>query len=419
VTPPPAPPPVVAVVEPERPAWRPIVGGVLIAFAIVGVVFFLRTPRLEGQRLVPLGADGLPLDDEVVLAKQQTKRGQAKLELGKGSLVLEARKDGGVDAVPQGVKASIEGVPVKGPTSLVHGMVVSVDDDEGSRPFVYLDRPLTPSERRRPFVEPDEESAAAPKGKTKRKKKASFRTTAKAESISDVASVEEIFVVDESEDATAPGEMLFGDRQVIALDDGGRLSGEPFYFRAFRMDGNSAALDLEGRKVVFEMSPEDGALGARLLPVDGLTIEGVPVKRAGAALVHAMVFAVGEQGFVYFDRDPNESERKRTHAAPRGKGRLPSGREREILVKDSLSDVGSTDEFYVVDDSDDGVKPLPDERTDSGRKPMILQVDSEQEVTAPSSNEVRDSILTDSSSDEKLLDEHYVSDSDVGPPEKS
>src|SRR5581483_9151981 len=122
------------------------------------VVVRARRAPLAGRRLVALGKDGRPLDDEVVLEREQTKRGVARLELGSGSIELSASRDGGVDALPQGVKVSIEGVPVRGPTTLIHGMVVHVEDPEGhQRPFVYLEREPTVSEKKRAWVEPSDE----------------------------------------------------------------------------------------------------------------------------------------------------------------------------------------------------------------------------------------------------------------------
>lgn len=372
---PPVPPPVVAVVpsaavvapppHEDRPAWRVIVGCVLIVVAIVSLSLLLlkMRPNLEGQRLVPIGDDGKTLESEVILAKAKTSRATARLALGRGALELRARKGGGVVARSKGVHASIEGVPIEGPTSIVHGMVLGVDSGDGVKPFVYLDRPLTPSEKKRSWIEPSEPAGTPliesqdPDKKTSGKR--GFLTQSK-DSISDVASVDEIMVIDDSGDTLEAANLTFENRQILDLDDAGRITGEPRYFRAHRLDETTAAIELEGLRVSFEVEPGAGG-GATLHPIAGsndvaLTIEGVAVRDEGASLVHGMVFQLADRAYVYMDRDPLISERGRVFVGPRDASKKdPSGRQREILAKDTVSDVGSVDEFYVVDDSEDEV----------------------------------------------------------------
>jgi hypothetical protein len=287
----------------------------------------------------------------MILERQQTKRGVARLELGAGALELRARKDGGVDARPQGIKASIEGVPVRGPTSLIHGMVVQVEEKDGrSKPFVYTDRPLNASEKKRAWIEPsdegeiplvasqDPEAKEDPKEKRRRSKRAFL--SASKETISDIASVDEILVIDDSQDTSQPGWLMFGERQLVPLDAGGKLAGEPLYFKTNRLDADTVTFEVDGKRLVFKVDEETGAhlqppgKGAKV------AIAGVPLGDEGAALVHGMVFSVGAQSFLYLDREPKESERLRTFHEP--------------VSKDSVSDVGSVDEIYVMDDSEDG-----------------------------------------------------------------
>ncbi|HZU99445.1 MAG TPA: hypothetical protein VFF73_22240, partial [Planctomycetota bacterium] len=351
----PAPAPVATTTPHEEPSWNKLVGAVLIGFAVLSLMAILvktRRAPLGGRRLVPLGADGRPLEDEVVLERKKTQRGIARLELGSGALELHARKDGGVNARPKGVKASIEGVPVQGPTALVHGMVVHVEDKEGKpKPFVYLDRPLNASERRRAWIEAsdveetpvvestgDDEKAKELREK-RRKNKRAFLSASK-ETISDVASVDEIIVVDDSQDTTQAGWLMFGARQVVALDDAGTITGDPLYFRSQRLDADKAVFELEGKELCFRVDQETGAHLEPPGPRVHVTIEGVPVGESGAAFVHGMTFTVEGRKYLYLDRDPGQSERLRVHGL-------------EAPQKDSVSDVGSVDDIYVMDDSEE------------------------------------------------------------------
>ncbi len=366
--PPPAPAPVTAAVPPPEAPWRTYVGVALIAVAVCLLLVLavrMRRAPLAGRRLVPLGKDGRPLESEVVLEESRTHRGVARLELGSGSLELSASRDGGVDAEPQGVKVSIEGVPVLGKTSLVHGMVVQVEEKDGSnRPFVYMDREPTLSERRRAWIEPSDEgqtpvvsdtgsslggstagSASGSKEvdpKEKRRKSKRAFLSASKETISDVASVDEILVIDDSQDTTQAGWLTFGDRQVVALGAGGSIEGEPIYFRSDRVDAETATIELAGNRLTFSVDQERGAHLAPPGKAANVTIAGVPLVDEGAALVHGMVFTVSGKSFLYLDREPKESERLRVHGGDSG-------------VKDSVSDVSSVDEIYLVDDSEEGV----------------------------------------------------------------
>jgi hypothetical protein len=361
----PTPPPVtVAPEEKGRPVWRVVAGIALIVFAGVSLALLLlrARPNIAGQRLVPIGDDGKTLDDEMILAKAKTNRATARLELGSGALELKARRGGGVVARSKGVSASIEGVPLEGPTSLVHGMVLGVDAGDGVKPFVYLDRPLTASEKKRSWIEPSEPGATPlletqsgekkPGPKTRK-----FLSTSK-DTISDVADADEIMLIDDSGDELADAGSAFGNRQILDLDDAGKITGEPRYFRAHRLDEETAAIELEGLRVSFEVEP--GAEGgARLNPIVGssevtLRIEGVNVGEEGAALVHGMVFELGVKPYLYLDRDPLISERGRVYV---GAKTDRATRQREVTAKDTVSDVGSENEFYVVDDSEDEVTP--------------------------------------------------------------
>jgi hypothetical protein len=373
----PPPPPVTASVPAPEENWQKIAGLALIVVACASVAVIVvrrRATPLGERRLVPLGSDGKPLAEEIMLERKRTKRGVARLEIAGGTLELRARKQGGVEAHPEGINVSIEGVPINSPTALVHGMVLEVEEEEEgkARPFVYLERAITTSEKKRSWVEASHDEFTpliasgdpgtprpAPDAKDKKKKGRTNRIprgflSASKESLSDVASVEEILVIDDSQDTTQQGSLMFGERQILRLDERGSIAGEPEYFRTKRLDEASAVFELAGERLVFTIDEEAGA--HLVSPGPGkVTIEGVPVGPKGATLVHAMVFKVAGEAYVYLEREPKQSERVRHYGSEHLEG------------KDSVSDVSSIDDIYVMDESDEKATEMnDDEATEPG-----------------------------------------------------
>jgi hypothetical protein len=327
---------VVAKVEEETP-WKPALGVLLLVVAGGLVAWRLaRRPKIEGQRLVTLGADGKPTTSELVLKKSRVGRAKSRIEVGTGSLELEASEGGGAVARPKGLDARIEGVPIRGSAELVHGMVVEVESEGTSQSFVYADRELNPSEKKRAWTESDQ----------------GYVATDKVGSISDVASVDEFYVVDESEEALPAGARAFGDRQLFSLDDEGKIAGEARRLKAHRIDGETAGVELSGRTVSFHVDEGAGAVLLPLSPRGKLTVEGVPVGAKGVALVHGMVFELEGKSWLYLERNPTEPELRRKH-----KKRDTDSKE------ESISDVGSSDDLLVVDDTEDGTAPSSDDTT--------------------------------------------------------
>src|SRR5262249_26475349 len=142
----------------------------------------------------------------------------------------------------------------------------------------------------------------------RKRSRASFRVLA-SNSISDVESVDEIFVVDDKEE-TDTDRFSIGERRVYDLKRDGRIGDDPWLLRSHRTGGDRAALEIEGAAVAFVIEAETGA---RLLPGEGarVQIESVKVPKSGVALVHGMVFEVGGRPYLYFDRAANEAERRR------------------------------------------------------------------------------------------------------------
>jgi hypothetical protein len=108
-------------------------------------------------------------------------------------------------------------------------------------------------------------------------------------------------------------------------------------------------IPLAGGRLIFTV---EETTGARLRPSDRddeLKIEGVPVTEAGVPLYHGMVFSLAHRSFVYFEREPGARDRQRPYLQPpgatmrRGRTLAPRG--------ETISDVGTVDEFFVFDDS--------------------------------------------------------------------
>jgi putative ABC transport system ATP-binding protein len=164
---------------------------------------------------------------------------------------------------------------------------------------------------------PPPRPAPAPAPPKKPSKKASFRM-ARANSVSDVESADEIIVVDEQDEATVVEDAVpMGERCVHALGRDGRIGEDVWLLRAHRVDRRRAVLPIEGSEITVELEPGD-TVGVRLVPSGGeVAIEGVAVPAAGADLVHGMVFTVGATPYLYLEREPNTSERRRVYARPR------------------------------------------------------------------------------------------------------
>jgi putative ABC transport system ATP-binding protein len=143
-------------------------------------------------------------------------------------------------------------------------------------------------------------------------RRASFRLV-KQDSISDVESIEEIYVLDEDEEtgdeSRASGSARVArprlSRRVYALGREGAIEGEPVAVE-------SGKLALGAASVRFAV---EGDAGATVFPAKGalVTIEGIEVPRDGVPLVHGMVFVVDDHPWLYLDRAPNEAERRRTY----------------------------------------------------------------------------------------------------------
>jgi hypothetical protein len=330
----------------EMPLGRRLAGAALVLLAVGLVALGLRSrPKLSEQRLVALGLDGKVQEPAILLREHRTGRARARVALGRGAFEFEATRGGGVRVYPHGALARIEALEVTGAAALVHGMVLDVVSEDGSlRAYLYLDREPNESEKRRAWIEPVEPS---PKKRARPKDRSGFVATSKLESISDVVSVNELFVIDESADSVVEGGRPLGHRQVIALDSEGRLDGEPRYLRAHRLDGETAGVELEGQLVSFRVG---GSAGATLLPFrkrGGLSVEGVPVGAGGLELVHGMVFEIDGRSFLYLERDPSEPERRRAHRARDTESR-----------RSSIADLHPQDELFLLDESaDEGEDP--------------------------------------------------------------
>lgn len=157
-----------------------IAGAGFTAFAIHA--FRRRTFRLGERRLVRLGKDGVMLDHDVVLERHQSRRGKARVELATGgALAFRAIGEDGIEATPDGLEMSIEGVRCGGATMLVHGMVIAISTGDEPASYVYLDRAASHSEQERRWLGEDEGFL-----------------TAEGDSIADVWAEDEIYVFDDT-----------------------------------------------------------------------------------------------------------------------------------------------------------------------------------------------------------------------------
>jgi putative ABC transport system ATP-binding protein len=162
--------------------------------------------------------------------------------------------------------------------------------------------PLPPPPPASPPSSPPEPRKPTPR-------RASFRLV-KQETISDVESVDEIYVIDDEDEetqrASASGSARLAPaaRRVHPLGRDGRITGEPVLVKG-------GTLSLGGTEVPFAV---EGKTGAHVFPARGaeITIEGVPVTKAGLSLVHGMVFGLDGRPWLYLDRAPNKAERRRT-----------------------------------------------------------------------------------------------------------
>ena len=140
-------------------------------------------------------------------------------------------------------------------------------------------------------------------------RRASFRLV-KQETISDVESVDEIYVIDDEDEetqrasASGSGRLAPAARRVHPLGRDGRITGEPVLVKG-------GTVSLGRAQVPFAI---EGRAGAHVSPARGasLTIEGVPIPESGASLLHGMVFGLDGRPWLYLDRAPNKAERRRT-----------------------------------------------------------------------------------------------------------
>lgn len=175
------------------------VGSASTAITAVGSILALgalaasrrRASTLAGKRLVRISDDGVLGDQDVVLEARAAGRDRACVEIEGGKLEVTSRGGPGVEISAEGLELTIEGVPVRGATAIVHGMVLSVVAGEGAASFVYLDRAASPGEQDRRWVERETDGAEH------------FRA-AEGDSIADVWSEDEIIVIDESVEAGVP-----------------------------------------------------------------------------------------------------------------------------------------------------------------------------------------------------------------------
>jgi len=143
------------------------------------------------------------------------------------------------------------------------------------------------------------------------------------------------------------------------------MQGEPLYFRTNRVDSESAAFELEGHKLTFHVEADKGAHLAPPGADAKVTIAGVPLVNEGAAFVHGMVLTVAGRAYLYLEREPKESERLKKFGG-------------ELVAKDSVSDVSSVDDIYVMDDSEDETGSDVSKRED-----LRIQDSSEGPVEQP------------------------------------
>jgi putative ABC transport system ATP-binding protein len=182
---------------------------------------------------------------------------------------------------------------------------------------------------------------------------------------------------------------VFGDRQVMPLDEQGRLGKEHHYLRTHRIDATTAVVPLPGARLTFVV---EESTGARLRPMDRddeVSIEGVPVTEEGVPLYHGMVFSVAHRHYVYFEREPGEIDQRRPYLQPGGSG-TGSRRGRSMSARSqSISDLGAVDEFFVFDDSLDEGRAFASD-SDAGPIPGSRRVRKSPPPPSSASGETSD-----------------------------
>lgn len=147
-----------------------------------------------------------------------------------------------------------------------------------------------------------------------------------------------------------PPPTIFAERQVMPLEDTGKVGREVHYLKDHRLDGSTAVVPLQGGRVTFHV---EEATGAKLLPTDPddeLGIEGMKVPQEGVALYHGMVFSLGPRHYVYFEREPGDIDRRRVYLQPPETQGSRRGRSMSVRSQ-TISDLATVDEFFVFDDS--------------------------------------------------------------------